>query len=140
MPTQLMSRELKLLFLEMLFKSMPVPSTLWLGLATAEFAVEPTMGSLAAAEPLNSMGYDRMALRSFDWTIRQNPLRADSEAVIFRNIGEERWPSVRTWFLATSQNGDGVLLASGRLRVTRVLMPGDTLELPVSFSFEPLEG
>jgi hypothetical protein len=123
-----------------MFMGQPIPNVLWLGLATAEFAVEPTLASLSAAEPKDAPGYDRMTLKPTDWTIRQNPLRADSNAVVFRNIGEERWPSVRTWFLTTGQDGNGVVLASGRLRVTRVLMPGDTLELPVSFSFEPLEG
>jgi len=131
-----MSLELKRLFLEVLFKGKTPPSTLWLGLSTQDFLIEPTLPTLSNNEPLDAPGYHRLELPPSAWILRINPLRVDTEINTFRNLGAERWPVVKSWFTATSQDNSGILLAYSRLHSAYQLLPDDRLELPISFVFE----
>lgn len=140
MAEQFMSLELKRLFLELLFGGREAPSHLWAGLSTQRFdGIAPTLATLSNTEPKDASGYARQPIRRRDWVIRSDPLRVDTlEAPTFRNIGPERWPTVMTWFVATSDTAEGVLIGYGALKEARVLLHLDSLILPVSFAYEPV--
>ena len=136
MPDQIMSLELKRLFLESVFLRL----TLWAGLSTRSFDIPPTLATLTASEPKEATGYARQIIQPANWTIAEEPLRVESDIAVFRNGSENRWPALATWFLATSQGSDGVLLAWGTLQEQRYLMAQDTLRVPISVIYPPEKG
>lgn len=129
----LMPRELKRLFLEVMFLGKE-PPTFWMGLSERRFEIPPTIESLVGSE-ISAPDYRRAKLDKNTWLLTDNPLTVSSEAGEFRNLGEIRWPSVSSWFIITSESEGGIVVAWNPTREPRVLLSRESLSIPVKFIY-----
>ena len=144
MPTEhVISPALRRLLLNVLLGNQPTPDVLFLGLLTdlpPENALVE-LSAMEAREPTGVPGYERQRLERATWQCREDPIRAETDGAWFRNQGDRNWPQVRGAFIATSQDGEGVLLAWNALEdaigrpVTRMLLPGDVMNVPFLLGF-----
>ena len=117
--------------MDFLFRGVPGPSALWVGLTTVEPASDMSLAQLTELEPAGAEGYGRVAVPAGSWN--GDGLRVSYDDVWFVNSGERAWPPVAGVFVATSQGGEGVVVSAASLGGKRVLFPGDRWNQPVIF-------
>mgnify|MGYP001614441488 FL=1 len=119
--------------LEVGFLGKGAVATVYLGLSKRSTAQPPTLSELRAREPKNE-NYKRQAIAIADWRLNKDGVV--SKTLRFSNFSDADWPLVDLWFLATSPDEGGMLLAWGALRAPRQLMrAGDELFTPAAIGF-----
>ena len=130
-------------FLRILLGDVAAPSVLYIGLLTSlpSERDEISLERLSTWEPDGIAGYARQGVEKRLWSFMLDPIRAETEGVWFRNAAGVNWPQIRGAFLATSVDNSGILVgwnvledATGRA-VGRLLLPGDTLNVPFVLGF-----
>jgi hypothetical protein len=108
------------------------PANFYLGLATDVSLGEDA--GLAGVTEVTGTGYARVAIASaaaawtsatagtLDWKVTA------AAACVFTATGSD-WDDAKMWFLATTSDDAGKLIASGALSETRSLVNGDTLSV-----------
>jgi hypothetical protein len=111
------------------------PANFYVGLATDASLAENA--GLASLTEVTGTGYGRQTIASSaaawnsqtagtnDWE------QAAAAAVVFTATGND-WDDAKMWFLATTINNTGKLIASGALSEIRSLLSGDTLSVTVT--------
>ncbi len=108
------------------------PTNYYIGLATdASLAEDATLATLTE---VSGTGYARIAVArgTDDFTSAAtgtNDRKVTTKSVTFTAGGT--WTGANTWFLATTIDGTGKLVASGQFSATRTLNSGDTLSFSV---------
>lgn len=119
--------------LEVGFLGKGVVVAVYLGLSKRSSAQPPTLSELRAREPKNE-NYKRQAIAAGDWRLNKDGIV--SKTLRFSNFSDTDWPLVDLWFLTTSPDEGGMLLAWGPLRAPRQLMrAGDELFTPAAIGF-----
>jgi hypothetical protein len=88
--------------------------------------------TLASITEVTGTGYARQPIASTDaaWTSATagtNDWKLTAAAAVTFTATASDWTDAKTWFLATSIDGSGKLIASGPLSETRSLVNGDSL-------------
>jgi len=108
------------------------PANFYLGLATDESLDEDA--GLADVGEVTGTGYARVTIASAaaawtsagagtaDWKVTA------ADACVFTATGND-WDDAKMWFLATTSDDTGKLIASGALSETRSLVSGDSLSV-----------
>jgi len=104
------------------------PANFYLGLCNDTLAKTDALADILN-EPSGD-GYSRQAIPSSNvgWTVEKSGsyYRATGTQETFLADGGD-WGSLNTWFLATSADGTGKLIASGDIDPARTMADGDTL-------------
>lgn len=129
-----MTAEAKKFILGLAFLGQEAPKELWVGLSRRRTLSgdEPTLADFARSEPPARLGYARQRLEPSDWRITrvsERSFEATSRETAFINPSDEPWPSVDLSFVATTQDGTGVLLGWSYLQTTRDVFRGDEVRL-----------
>ena len=130
MATSNMTPEAKQYLLSVLFRGVEPTRQMWVGLARRPLD-EITARSLTALEPAS--GYSRQTIFPLDWNLEGETVV--TKETMFENTGRDMWPEVEISFLATSKDGEGVLLAWAALGPPRVVLPGDRLAVAMRVGF-----
>ena len=130
MATSNMTPEAKQYLLSVLFRGVEPTKQLWMGLARRPLD-EITARTLTALEPIT--GYSRQTIFPLDWNLERETVV--TQETMFVNTGRGIWPEVEISFLATSKDGEGVLLAWAPLEPPRVVLPGDRLGVAMRVGF-----
>lgn len=111
-------------------KTQTLPTNYYLGLATdASLAEDATLASLTEvsgtgysrqAIPASAVGFSSAAVGTNDWKVTGAQKTFSAGGI---------WTTANTWFLASSIDGTGKLIASGPLSQARTLGNGDTLNV-----------
>lgn len=109
-----------------------VPANYYIGLATDASLSETA--NLGDQTEVSGTGYERQAVASGNVDITSaaagtNDRKATTKTVTFTAGGT--WTDANTYFLATTVNDSGVLIASGPLSETRQLEDTDTLTIAI---------
>lgn len=135
---QSLSLEWRRRIAETLFNAKPMPGAFWLGLSAAlpgerrrDTDNSLTLEALEAGEIFGTSGYVRQRLTAGQWRVEVNGsrVRIVGSPVGFANLTDERWPTVRTWFLSDSQMRGGALVGWSELQAERLLVSGDVLTI-----------
>jgi len=109
-----------------------VPANFYIGLATDASLAETA--SLGDQTEVSGTGYERQAVASNNTDITSaatgtNDYKITTKTVTFTAGGT--WTGANTYFLATSSDDSGILIASGPLSETITLEDTDTLTIAV---------
>jgi hypothetical protein len=111
-----------------LSKEQTPPANFYLGLCNDTLVKTDALADILK-EPSGN-GYSRQAIPSSNvgWTVAKNGdyYRATGTQETFLAAGGD-WGSLNTWFLATSADGTGKLIASGDIDPARTIADGDSL-------------
>ncbi len=111
----------------------------WVGLATSRpYGPEDnwSLADFADLELPPVRGYRRLHLGISDWRVEGDVIF--SKTVFFENLTLKTWPGARAYFLASSPDDSGALLAWRPLATLRSLMPGDGLQINVAMPLVPI--
>ena len=107
-----------------------VPANFYIGLATDASLAEDA--SLGDQTEVSGTGYSRQTVASNDTDITSastgtNDRKVTTKTVTFTAGGN--WSEANTWFMVTSSDNSGKLIASGPLSESRTLGNGDSLTM-----------